>query len=59
MTRSHTHEAESSTLFPSGRRIEVCVCGATREVPVKGAPLPWHTCSRCTHAFGLPGPVAQ
>lgn len=53
MESSHSHSADDTMVFPSMRRIDVCRCGATREVDAKGVPGPWHTCGACTHPFGL------
>lgn len=55
---SHVHEHWCHlkvTLFPSGRKMEHCKCGASRETDAHGVVQSWHTCELCTHAFGLEG----
>lgn len=48
----HKHKAEHSARLLSGRVIETCDCGASRDV-IAGKPGPWHACARCAHAYGL------
>jgi hypothetical protein len=49
----HTHTPQDFMLFPSGKRIDVCDCGATREVETPiSTPQSWHTCERCTQPYG-------
>jgi hypothetical protein len=46
-TAAHAHKVNSETRFPSGRTMEHCECGATRERQKDGSSEPWHTCALC------------
>ena len=51
----HQHTAEHRVDLRS-KIVEVCDCGATREIPRGATPSPWHTCAACTHPYGLDRP---
>jgi len=51
----HAHSPQHVSRFPSGKVIETCDCGATREGDAHSiVKAKWHTCPRCTHPYGLP-----
>lgn len=49
---AHEHKAEHSARF-HGYSIEVCECGATRQVAHDGRAEPWHACDLCAHPWGM------
>lgn len=51
----HEHKAEHVVKMPSGSMVAVCDCGATSVSDrwTKPGQESWHTCSLCTHAYGM------